>query len=83
MNINSKCQKDKGKARLVKVGKFNGYGALKDPKDAKIFSKAILHNADRLSEMVTSLIDLSISNGSIFNDLIGVFDIGVWNDFFF
>ena len=34
-------------------------GALKDPKDAKIFSKAILHNADRLSEMVTSLIDLS------------------------
>ena len=34
-------------------------GALEDQKDAKIFSKAILHNADRLSEMVTSLIDLS------------------------
>ena len=34
-------------------------GALDDKKDAKIFSKAILHNADRLSEMVTSLIDLS------------------------
>ena len=34
-------------------------GALEDKKDAKIFSKAILHNADRLSEMVTSLIDLS------------------------
>ena len=34
-------------------------GALDDPKDAKTFSKAILHNADRLSEMVTSLIDLS------------------------
>jgi len=34
-------------------------GALEDSKDAKTFSKAILHNADRLSEMVTSLIDLS------------------------
>jgi len=34
-------------------------GALNNPKDAKTFSKAILHNADRLSEMVTSLIDLS------------------------
>ncbi|MDB2665854.1 ATP-binding protein [Gammaproteobacteria bacterium] len=34
-------------------------GALENKKDAKIFSKAILHNADRLSEMVTSLIDLS------------------------
>ena len=34
-------------------------GALDNDKDAKIFSKAILHNADRLSEMVTSLIDLS------------------------
>ena len=34
-------------------------GALENPKDAKTFSKAILHNADRLSEMVTSLIDLS------------------------
>ena len=34
-------------------------GALENEKDAKIFSKAILHNADRLSEMVTSLIDLS------------------------
>ena len=30
-----------------------------DKKDAKTFSKAILHNANRLSEMVTSLIDLS------------------------
>ena len=34
-------------------------GALENKKDAKIFSKAILHNANRLSEMVTSLIDLS------------------------
>ena len=34
-------------------------GALDDKKDAKIFAKAILHNADRLSAMVTSLIDLS------------------------
>ncbi|MDG1184899.1 MAG: ATP-binding protein [SAR86 cluster bacterium] len=34
-------------------------GALENKKDAKIFSKAILHNADRLSEMVSSLIDLS------------------------
>ena len=34
-------------------------GALENPKDAKTFAKAILHNADRLSEMVTSLIDLS------------------------
>ena len=34
-------------------------GALDNEKDARIFSKAILHNADRLSEMVTSLIDLS------------------------
>src|SRR5210317_1267377 len=34
-------------------------GALEDKKDAKTFSKAILHNANRLSEMVTSLIDLS------------------------
>ena len=34
-------------------------GALENSKDAKTFSKAILHNADRLSEMVTSLIDLS------------------------
>ena len=34
-------------------------GALSNTKDAKTFSKAILHNADRLSEMVTSLIDLS------------------------
>ncbi len=34
-------------------------GALENSKDAKTFSTAILHNADRLSEMVTSLIDLS------------------------
>ena len=34
-------------------------GALENKKDAKVFSKAILHNADRLSEMVSSLIDLS------------------------
>ena len=34
-------------------------GALENQKDARIFSKAILHNADRLSTMVTSLIDLS------------------------
>jgi two-component system phosphate regulon sensor histidine kinase PhoR len=34
-------------------------GALENSKDAKLFSKAILHNANRLSEMVSSLIDLS------------------------
>ena len=34
-------------------------GAMENPTDAKSFTKAILHNADRLSEMVSSLIDLS------------------------
>ena len=34
-------------------------GALKDKKEAKIFSKAILHNAERLTSMVSDLIDLS------------------------
>ena len=34
-------------------------GALDNKKDAKVFSKAILHNAERLSSMVTDLIDLS------------------------
>src|SRR6056300_336940 len=34
-------------------------GALEDKKEAKIFSKAILHNAERLTSMVSDLIDLS------------------------
>lgn len=34
-------------------------GALDNKEDAKIFSTAILHNAQRLSEMVSDLIDLS------------------------
>jgi two-component system phosphate regulon sensor histidine kinase PhoR len=34
-------------------------GALDDKKEAKVFSKAILHNAERLSSMVSDLIDLS------------------------
>ena len=34
-------------------------GALEDKKQAKVFSKAILHNAERLSDMVSSLLDLS------------------------
>ena len=34
-------------------------GALDNKKDAEVFSKAILHNAERLSEMVSDLIDLS------------------------
>jgi len=34
-------------------------GALKDKKQAKVFSKAILHNSERLSDMVSSLLDLS------------------------
>ena len=33
--------------------------ALDDKKQAKIFSKAILHNAERLTDMVSSLLDLS------------------------
>jgi len=54
-------------------------GALDDKKDAKIFSKAILHNANRLSEMVTSLIDLSrieygelklVINDIVLNDVV-------------
>ena len=34
-------------------------GALDNKKDAKVFSKAILHNAERLTSMVSDLIDLS------------------------
>ncbi|MFL2715528.1 MAG: ATP-binding protein [Gammaproteobacteria bacterium] len=34
-------------------------GALEDKKQAKVFAKAILHNAERLSDMVSSLLDLS------------------------
>jgi two-component system phosphate regulon sensor histidine kinase PhoR len=34
-------------------------GALEDKKEAKIFSKAILHNSERLTSMVSDLIDLS------------------------
>ena len=34
-------------------------GALDDKKQAKVFAKAILHNAERLSDMVSSLLDLS------------------------
>ena len=34
-------------------------GALESKKDAKVFAKAILHNSERLSDMVTDLIDLS------------------------
>jgi two-component system phosphate regulon sensor histidine kinase PhoR len=34
-------------------------GALEDKKQAKVFAKAILHNAERLSDMVTALLDLS------------------------
>ena len=34
-------------------------GALESEKDAKVFAKAILHNSQRLSSMVSDLIDLS------------------------
>ena len=34
-------------------------GALEDKKQSKVFAKAILHNAERLSDMVSSLLDLS------------------------
>ena len=34
-------------------------GALDNKEDAEVFSKAILHNAERLTEMVSDLIDLS------------------------
>ena len=34
-------------------------GALEDKKQAKIFAKAILHNSERLSDMVSSLLDLT------------------------
>ena len=33
--------------------------ALDDKKQAKVFAKAILHNAERLTDMVSSLLDLS------------------------
>ena len=34
-------------------------GALDNSKDARRFTSAILHNSERLTEMVTNLIDLS------------------------
>ena len=34
-------------------------GALEDKKEAVVFAKAIMHNSERLSEMVSDLIDLS------------------------
>ncbi len=34
-------------------------GALEDKKQSKVFAKAILHNSERLSDMVSSLLDLS------------------------
>ncbi len=34
-------------------------GALEDKKEATVFAKAIMHNSERLSEMVSDLIDLS------------------------
>ena len=34
-------------------------GALDDKKQAKVFAKAILHNAERLTDMVSSLLDLT------------------------
>lgn len=34
-------------------------GALEDKKQAKVFAKAILHNAERLTDMVSGLLDLS------------------------
>lgn len=41
-------------------------GALDDKKQAKVFSKAILHNSERLTEMVTDLLDLSrIDHGEL------------------
>lgn len=41
-------------------------GALNDKKQAKVFSKAILHNSERLTEMVTDLLDLSrIDHGEL------------------
>ena len=40
--------------------------ALEDKKQAKVFAKAILHNSERLSEMVSDLIDLSrIEHGEL------------------
>ena len=45
-------------------------GAIDNKKDAKIFSKAILHNAERISGLVSDLIDLSrIDYGEIHLDL--------------
>ena len=41
-------------------------GALDDKKQAKVFSKAILHNSERLTEMVSDLLDLSrIDHGEL------------------
>ena len=40
--------------------------ALEDKKQAKVFAKAILHNSERLTEMVTDLLDLSrIEHGEL------------------
>jgi len=45
-------------------------GAIDNKQDAKIFSKAILHNAERISGLVSDLIDLSrIDYGEIHLDL--------------
>ena len=45
-------------------------GAIDNKKDAKVFSKAILHNAERISGLVSDLIDLSrIDYGEIHLDL--------------
>ena len=45
-------------------------GAINNKKDAKTFSKAILHNAERISGLVSDLIDLSrIDYGEIHLDL--------------
>ena len=45
-------------------------GAIDNKKDAKTFSKAILHNAERISGLVSDLIDLSrIDYGEIHLDL--------------
>ena len=41
-------------------------GALEDKKQAKVFAKAILHNSERLTEMVSDLLDLSrIDHGEL------------------
>lgn len=45
-------------------------GAIENKKDAKVFSKAIMHNAERISGLVSDLIDLSrIDYGELHLDL--------------